>query len=157
MPTRPVSVYCEAKEYTEYAIPRGSRISWKSRDDAEPPRIASSSDAAKRRRSEREIPGAARHTWYCSVSFCWNRRRGGGACTRGGRALDELDDATVLDVPRRGDDDVRGDVHRVVVAGDRVARDRRDHLRRSDHGPAERVVAEHRLGDQVVNEVLRRV
>ena len=38
-------------------------------DDAEPPRIASSSDAAKRRLSEREIPGAPRHRWYCSVSL----------------------------------------------------------------------------------------
>ena len=29
--------------------------------------MLSSSDAAKRRRSEREMPGAPTHTWYCSV------------------------------------------------------------------------------------------
>ena len=34
---------------------------------------------------------------------------------------------------------------------------RRDHLRRADHGPAERVVAEDRLGEEVVDELLRRV
>ena len=60
-------------------MPRFSRISWKSRDDAEPPRIASSSDAAKRRRSEREMPGAPMQTWYCSVSLRWKRTPGGGS------------------------------------------------------------------------------
>ena len=40
-------------------MPRFSRISWKSRDEAEPPRIASSSEAAKRRRSERDDAGRA--------------------------------------------------------------------------------------------------
>ena len=49
------------------------------------------------------------------------------------------------------------DVHRVVVVGDRLARDRRDHLRGADHRPAERVIAEHRFRDQVVHELLRRV
>ena len=48
-------------------MPRFSRISWKSREEAEPPRIESSSEAAKRRSSVREIPGAPRQTWYCSV------------------------------------------------------------------------------------------
>ena len=60
--------------------PRFSRISWNSRDDAEPPRIESSSEAAKRRRSEREMPGAPRQRWYCSVSLRWKRSPGGGAC-----------------------------------------------------------------------------
>ena len=50
-----------------------------------------------------------------------------------------------------------GHVHLVVVARDRVARDRRDHLGGADHRPAERMVAEDRLGDQVVHELLRRV
>src|SRR3954452_21215667 len=66
-------------------MPRFSRISWKRRDDAEPPRIASSSDAAKRRRSERAIPGAPMHTWYCSVSLRAKRKPGGGAFTSGRR------------------------------------------------------------------------
>src|SRR5437763_1174026 len=70
----------------EYAIPRFSRISWKSRDDAEPPSIESRSDAAKRRRSEREIPGAPMQRWYCSVSFRWKRSPGGGVCPNGRRA-----------------------------------------------------------------------
>ena len=48
-------------------------------------------------------------------------------------------------------------VHLRVVAGDRVARDRRDHLGGADHRPPERMVAEHGLGDQVVHELLRRV
>ena len=80
-----MSVYCDAKLYTAYAIPRFSRISWKSRDDAEPPRIPSSSDAAKRRLSEREIPGAAMQTWYYSVSLRWKLRLGAGGFTSGGR------------------------------------------------------------------------
>src|ERR1051326_6077588 len=67
-------------------MPRFSRISWKSRDDAEPPRMPSRSDAAKRRRSERAIPGAPRQTLYCSVSLRVKRRPGGGAFTSGGRA-----------------------------------------------------------------------
>ena len=63
----------------------------------------------------------------------------------------------MLDVPGGGDDDVGRDVHLVVVARDRLARDRRDHLGRSDHRPPERVVAEDGVGDQVVDELLRRV
>ena len=33
--------------------------------------------------AEREIPGAARQTWYCSVSLRWKRRPGAGALTSG--------------------------------------------------------------------------
>ena len=62
-----------------------SRISWNSRDDAEPPRIASRSEAANLRRSERAIPGAATQTWYCSVSFRAKRMPGGGCFTSGDR------------------------------------------------------------------------
>ena len=61
-------------------MPRFSRISWKSREEAEPPRIASRIEAAKRRRSVREMPGAPRQTWYCSVSLRWKRRPGFGVC-----------------------------------------------------------------------------
>src|ERR1700745_4068129 len=81
----PVSVYWDAKVYTEYAIPRFSRISWKSRDDAEPPRMESRIDAAKRRRSERAMPEAQTQTWYCSVSFFAKRKPGGGDFTSGRR------------------------------------------------------------------------
>src|SRR3954468_7941846 len=85
MPTSPVSVYCAPNEYTEYAIPRFSRISWKSRDEAEPPRIESRIDAANRRRSERAMPGAPAQTWYCSVFFFANASPGGGDFTSGRR------------------------------------------------------------------------
>src|SRR6266540_7518654 len=64
-------------------MPRFSRISWKRRDEAEPPRMESSSEAAKRRRSERAIPGAPTQTWYCSVSFFAKRNPGGGVFTSG--------------------------------------------------------------------------
>ena len=63
----------------------------------------------------------------------------------------------MLDVPGGGDHDVAGDVHRAVERGDRAARDGRDDLRRPDHRPPERVRAEDRLGDEVVDEILRRV
>src|SRR3954468_5175003 len=66
-------------------MPRFSRISWKSRDDADPPRIESRMDAAKRRRSERAMPGAATQAWYCSVSFFAKARPGGGDFTSGRR------------------------------------------------------------------------
>ena len=41
--------------------------------------------------------------------------------------------------------------------GDRPLGDGRDHVARPDHRPAERVRAEHRLGEEVVHELLRRV
>ena len=71
-------------------MPRFSRISWKRREDAEPPRIPSSSEAAKRRLSERAIPGAAMQTWYCSVSLRWKRRLGAGGFTSAGRTRGPL-------------------------------------------------------------------
>ena len=134
--------------------------------------MPSSSDAAKRRRSERAIPGAPRQRWYCSVSLRWKRRPGGGvlrdrpphvrarAHRDGAAALEALqqrDEPVVRDVPGRGDDDVAARVHRAVIAGDRAPADRRDHLGGADHGPPERVRAEDRLGEQVVHELLRRV
>src|SRR5205807_8248395 len=54
-------------------------------EEAEPPRIPSRSEAAKRRRSDRAIPGAPRQRLYCSVSLRAKRRPGGGALTSGGR------------------------------------------------------------------------
>ena len=64
-------------------------------------------------------------------------------------------DAVVVDVARRGEDDVRADVGAPVVAEQRAPRDRRDHLRAADHGPAERMRAEDGLGGEIVDEVLR--
>ncbi len=63
----------------------------------------------------------------------------------------------MLDVPGRGDHDVPAGVHLAVVGTQHAAGDRRDHLRRADHGPSERVPAEHGLGEEVVHELLRRV
>jgi len=71
--------------------------------------------------------------------------------------LHEVDNPFVLDVPRCGDDDVRRHIHLVVVARDRVVRDRRDHLGRPDHRPPEWMVAEDGVGDQIVDELLWRV
>src|SRR3954464_509249 len=133
-------------------MPRFSRISWNSREEAEPPRIPSSSEAAKRRRSVRAIPGAAMQTWYCSVSLRWKRRLGGGGLTSAGRTFGPLRagalarrcartrtrrappplcphqqalELLVLQVPRGRRDDVAGHVHRAVVRRDRAARDAR--------------------------------
>src|SRR5213592_2231177 len=105
-------------------MPRFSRISWKSRDEAEPPRIESRIDAAKRRRSERAMPGAPTQTWYCSVFFLVKTSPGGGAFDRtpdartaGRRALLALrplqhpHQLVVLDVAGRGDHDVAACVH----------------------------------------------
>ena len=153
-------------------MPRFSRISWKRRDDAEPPSSASSSEAVKRRRSERAMPGAPTHTWYCSVFFRRKRMLGRGGRTSGVRSrgprgrrlallalglLEPRDELVVLEVARRGDDDVPGAVHRLVVARQRATADRRDHVRGADHRPTERMVAEDRLAHQVVHELVRRV
>src|SRR5918999_4823952 len=86
MPIWPVSAYCEENVYTEYASPRFSRISWKRREEAEPPRTPSRIEAVNRRLSERAMPGAARQTWYCSVLLLSKRRLGGGGATNGARA-----------------------------------------------------------------------
>ena len=63
--------------------------------------------------------------------------------------------ALVRDVAGDGDDDVVGRIDRPVVRDERAPRDRRDHVRAADHRPAERVTAEDRLGDHVVDEILR--
>src|SRR6266508_3453655 len=96
-------------------MPRFSRISWKRREDAEPPRIESRIDAAKRRWSERAIPGAPMQTWYCSVSFRAKRNPGGGALTSG----------RLTRGPPAGcrDDDVPARVHLPVICGEDAARD----------------------------------
>ena len=58
-------------------------------------------------------------------------------------------------VPGRRDDDVVVRVRGTVVRGERPPRDSRDDRGAADHRPAERVTAEHRLRDDVVDEVLR--
>ena len=73
------------------------------------------------------------------------------------RARDELDHLVVLDVAGCRDDDVPWDVHRVVVARDCLAGNRRDHLGRPDHRATERMVTENRVRDQVVDQLLRGV
>jgi len=57
----------------------------------------------------------------------------------------------------RRDDDVAPVVRRAVEPGDRPPADRRDHVPRADHGPPERVRAEDRLREEVVDQLLRRV
>ncbi len=118
------------------------------------------------------MPGAPMQRWYCSVFLRWKRdARPRRAHERRAQprpprrrfpllALGFLElshERVVLQVPGRGDDDVAGPVHRLVVARQRTAADRRDHLGRADHRPAERVVAEDRLAHQVVDELVGRV
>ena len=83
------------------------------------------------------------------MSFRWKRTSGAGATFA---PLEKRDEAVVLEIPGRGDDDVPRRVRLAVVARERTAADRGDDLGRADHGPAERMVAEHRLVDQVVGE-----
>ena len=58
----------------------------RSREDADPPTTASSTDAANLRSSVRGIPGPLRQTWYCSVSLRRKRRPGEGRRRTGFRA-----------------------------------------------------------------------
>ena len=71
--------------------------------------------------------------------------------------LEPRDELVVLEVARRGHDDVPGPVHRLVVARQCPPADRGDDVGGPDHGPAERMVAEDRLAHQVVDELVRRV
>ena len=59
------------------------------------------------------------------------------------------------DVPGGREDDPRAGVRTAVPLPERTWRDARDHVRAADHGAPERVPAEHRLGREVVDEVLR--
>src|SRR5712691_11700397 len=151
-------------------MPRFSRISWKSRDEAEPPRIESRIEAANRRGSERAIPGAPTQTWYCSVSFFeaearWRRLHERPPDTRApGRgpplalcAREHADELVVLDVPRCRDHDVAARVHLAVIRGEHALRHRRDDVGRSDHWTSVRMASEDRLREEIVHELLGRV
>ena len=63
----------------------------------------------------------------------------------------------MLEVARRGDDDVARAVRLAVVRRERAATHGRDHTCAPDHRPAERVAAEDGLGQEVVDEILGRV
>ena len=69
----------------------------------------------------------------------------------------ELDDLLVIDVARRRDDDVRACVVGAVIGVDVRDRDRADHLGLAEHPPAERMAAEDRAVEHVVDLVLRLV
>ena len=165
---------CTGRRRCRRNTPSRASRGFPGRSGTRPSRRGSRPGARRRNgcRSERAMPGAARQTWYCSVSFRWKRtpgrrrldeRRAHAALRRfpvrplRGRLFEQPDEALVLDVPRGGDHDVAGDVDRAVERGDRAARDGRDHLRRPDYRPPERVRAEDGLGDEVVDEILRRV
>ena len=150
-------------------MPRFSRISWKSLEEAEPPTIASINEAAKRRSSRREMPGALRQTWYCSVSLRWKRTPGAPVTSRPplgqartvGRALasraKQRHELGVADVPGRCEHDAIRPIGTAVVRGEPAARDARDHGRAPDHRAPERMAPEDRLGGDVVDEVVGRV
>ena len=87
-----------------------------------------------------------------------NVRAGARLCARAALgALQQGDEPVVVDAARRRDDDVAGPVHGAVVGAERAAADVRDHLRGADHRPPERVRAEDRLREQVVDQLLRGV
>ena len=73
------------------------------------------------------------------------RWRAGASVTFLLGALEQREQLLVVEVARRGEHDVARDVHRPVIRGQRSAADRRDHVRGADHGPAQRMVAEHGL------------
>ena len=68
-------------------------------------------------------------------------------------ALGQRDDPLVIDVAGGRDDDVRAEVARLVVGGDVGDRDRADHVGGAEDPLAERVLAEDRLGEEVVDAV----
>ena len=128
------------------------------------------SDAAKRRSSTREIPGALKQTWYCSVSLRWNRTLGrpftraglraarpGPVAARSRRSESSDDEVGVANASGSRDDDLLPLVRAAVVPGERTARDGRDDVRATDHRPTERMRAEDGLRGDVVDEVVRRV
>ena len=80
------------------------------------------------------------------------------ACSRSVAPLaEQCDEALVAEVPRRSEDDARAGIRTAVVGGERPGRHGLDHVRPTDHGPTERVPAEHRVGGEVVHEVMRSV
>src|SRR6059058_923535 len=99
-------------------MPRFSRISWKSRDDAEPPRIG----ARDSRRAEADVVllrvllGEAEARRWRLHEGSPNARASGRRPLLALRALEHAQELVVLDVPRRGDDDVAARVHLPVVA-----------------------------------------
>ena len=155
-------------------MPRFSRISWKSRDDAEPPRMRVEQRGGEAAPVGARDPGRADADVVLLGVACAGSGRSGAAASRAGcggaapwpgafaclrsRLLEARDEVVVLEVPGRGDDDVAG---RRTSAGGRSASarrpTRRDHVGGADHRPAERMVAEDRLAHQVVHELLRRV
>ena len=110
-------------------------------------------------------PGADRQTWYCSVSrarksCCPPATTGVERTARSAGAElqalgDERAERLVLDVARRGDDDVAGAVALAVVGRDVAVGERAHRRGGADHGPAELVVAEHAARRQVVHEIGR--
>ena len=114
-------------------MPRRSRISWKRRELADPPSIESSSDAANRRRSDRETPSPPKQRCTCSVSLRWKTERGTASPTQTGRTptasgrgilrerreagLDRVGQRLVLEVP--GSRQGRCSARRSVTGGRR--------------------------------------
>ena len=70
-------------------------------------------------------------------------------------AREQLDQPLMRDVAGRGEHDPRAGVRPAVPVPERSGRHLRDHVRAADHRSAERMLAEHRLGREVVDEVLR--
>ena len=129
-------------------------------------------EAVKRRRSERAMPGR-READVVLLRLLRlederrlrrrdERRPRAGLAGRGGAGLrrhrlDELHEPVVVDAPGRGDDHVVRPVAAAVERAERAPRDAGDHVGRAEHRPPQRMPAEHRLRDEVEDELLRRV
>jgi hypothetical protein len=62
-------------------------------------------------------------------------------------AFQQAEHVVMAEVAGGGEDDVPGHVCALVVRGESPPRDRGDHTRAADDRPAERMVAEHGLGE----------
>src|SRR5215207_3182958 len=129
-------------------MPRFSRISWKSRDDAEPPRMASRSEAAAirprdARRTDADVVllrvlarEAQARRWSLDERRANPAAPGGSLLHLPLGPLEEPEQLARIEVSRRRDDDVPRHVHGAVVGGNRPAGHGGDHVGRADHGPA---------------------
>ena len=144
-------------------MPRCSRISCTSREEAAPPSTWSSRASAKRRSSSRGRPGR-RQADVVLLGVAREEQPAAAvddaasSARRARRAElqalgDERAERVVLDVAGGRDDDVAGAVAARVVRRDVAVRERAHGRRRADHGPAELVLAEHAARREVVHEV----
>jgi hypothetical protein len=145
-------------------MPRFSRISWKSREDADDRRgeapAVGARDAGRADADVvllgvllREDETGRRRLHERSA----HARPAGGRPLLALRALQHPHELVVLEIARGRDHDVAACIHLPVVRREHSLRHVRDHVGGADHGPSECMPPEHGLGEEVVHELLRRV